>query len=91
METTMAEAIQNRVALLGVIVENADSTEAMNHILHEYKEYVIGRMGLPYKERQVNIISVVLDAPGDVISSLSGKLGMLNGITCKAVYSKMPS
>ena len=86
----MTEPIQSRVALLGIIVENADSTEELNHILHQYKEYVIGRMGLPYKDRNVNIISVVLDAPGDVISSLSGKLGMLNGITCKAVYSKMP-
>ena len=87
----MTESIQNRVALLGVIVESAESTEELNHILHEYKEYVIGRMGLPYKERNVNIISIVLDAPGDVISSLSGKLGMLKGITCKAVYSKMPN
>lgn len=87
----MIETTKNRVALLGIIVESSENTEKLNHILHEYKNYIIGRMGLPYHKRQVNIISIVLDAPGDVISSLSGKLGMLEGITCKAVYSKMPN
>lgn len=82
--------MENRVALLGIVVENSESAEKLNSLLHEYKDYVIGRMGLPYRERKINIISVVLDAPGDKISSLSGKIGMLPGVTSKAVYSKIP-
>lgn len=79
-----------RVALLGIIVENPDSVEKLNGLLHQYSPYIIGRMGLPYQKRQVNIISVVLDAPADAISALSGKIGMLPGVTAKAVYSKLP-
>ncbi|MCD8054632.1 MAG: iron-only hydrogenase system regulator [Lachnospiraceae bacterium] len=79
-----------RVALLGIIVENPDSVEKLNGLLHQYSRYIIGRMGLPYRERQVNIISVVLDAPADAVSALSGKIGMLPGVTAKAVYSKLP-
>jgi putative iron-only hydrogenase system regulator len=79
-----------RVALLGIVVENADSVEQLNQILHQYGSYIIGRMGIPYHKRQVNLISVTLDAPADVISTLSGKIGMLPGVTAKAVYSKMP-
>ncbi len=79
-----------RVALLGIVVENADSVERLNQILHQYGSYIIGRMGIPYHKRQVNLISVVLDAPTDVVSSLSGKIGMLPGVTAKAVYSKLP-
>lgn len=82
--------MENRVALLGVVVENPESAEKLNSLLHEYKNYIIGRMGLPYRERNINIISVVLDAPGDKISSLAGKAGMLPGVTAKAVYSKIP-
>lgn len=81
----------NRVALLGVVVENPESVEELNALLHHYKDYIIGRMGLPYRERKVNIISIVLDAPADAISALSGKVGMLPGVTCKAVYSKLPN
>lgn len=81
---------QNRVALLGLVVENPSSVEPLNQLLHQYKDYIIGRMGLPYRQRGVSIISIVLDAPGDAISSLSGKAGMLPGVTAKAVYSKMP-
>ena len=77
---------EERVALLGLVVENPDSVEPLN----QYKDYIIGRMGLPYRQRGVSIISIVLDAPGNVISSLSGKAGMLAGVTAKAVYSKMP-
>ena len=80
---------ENRVALLGVIVEDPESAEALNARLHQYKDYIIGRMGLPYRQRHINIISLVLDAPSDVISSLSGKVGMLPGVSCKALYSKV--
>lgn len=80
---------ENRVALLGVIVEDSESAEALNALLHQYKDYIIGRMGLPYRQRHINIISLVLDAPSDVISSLSGKVGMLPGVSCKALYSKV--
>lgn len=80
---------ENRVALLGVIVEDPESAEALNALLHQYKDYIIGRMGLPYRQRHINITSLVLDAPSDVISSLSGKVGMLPGVSCKALYSKV--
>ena len=80
---------ENRVALLGVIVEDPESAEALNALLHQYKDYIIGRMGLPSRQRHINIISLVLDAPSDVISSLSGKVGMLPGVSCKALYSKV--
>lgn len=78
-----------RVAQLGILVEDSDSVEALNALLHQYKDYIIGRMGLPYRQRHINIISLVLDAPSDVISSLSGKVGMLPGVSCKALYSKV--
>ena len=64
------------------------STEKLNTILHEYGQYIIGRMGIPYREKNISIISVVIDATNDVISSLSGKLGMIEGISVKTVYSK---
>lgn len=80
----------NRVALLGVIVDRAESVEPLNQLLHGAREYIIGRMGLPHRERGLNIISIVLDAPEDVVSALAGKVGMLPGITAKAVYSKLP-
>ena len=78
----------NRITLLGIIVEEPDSAEEINRLLHDYGEYIVGRMGIPYRERNVAIISVVLDAPQDVTSALSGKLGMLPGVSVKAVYSK---
>jgi putative iron-only hydrogenase system regulator len=80
--------MESRVALIGIIVENRDSVESLNNLLHKYGEYIIGRMGLPYPKRGISIISICMDAPGDVISSLSGKLGMLPGVTTKTVYSK---
>lgn len=82
---------ENRVALLGLVVEDPNSVEELNALLHQYKDYIIGRMGIPYHQRGVNIISIVLDAPGDAISALSGKAGMLPGVSCKAVYSKLPN
>jgi putative iron-only hydrogenase system regulator len=80
--------MDTRIALIGIIVDNIDSTEKLNTILHEYGQYIIGRMGIPYREKRVSIISVVIDATNDVISSLSGKLGMIQGISVKTVYSK---
>ena len=81
--------MDNRVALIGIMVENHDSIETMNRILHEYGQYIIGRMGLPYRERGLSIISIVLDAPMNQISSLSGKLGMLDGISTKTIYQNL--
>lgn len=80
--------MENRVALIGIVVENYDSAERLNSILHIYGQYVIGRMGIPYKEKGMNIISVALDAPMDVISAISGKLGMLPGVSTKTIYAK---
>lgn len=84
----MVEQTETRVALIGIMLENMNNSEQMNEILHEYGKYIIGRMGLPYRERNLFIVSVVLDAPSAVISSLSGKLGMIDGITTKVIYSK---
>lgn len=81
--------METRVAIIGVIVEEPSSVEKLNQILHNYGEYIVGRMGIPYKEKGINIISIAIDAPQDVISALSGKLGALNGVSCKAVYSKV--
>lgn len=78
--------LSTRVALVGIIVEDRDAAARINGLLHEYSEYVIGRMGLPYREKQLNIISVVLDAPQNVVSALSGKLGMIPGVSSKCVY-----
>lgn len=80
--------MESRIALLGIIVEDLSSTEKINEILHEYSEYVIGRMGVPYRSRSIAIISVVLDAPNDKISALSGKLGRLPGVNSKVQYTK---
>lgn len=82
--------MENRIALLGIVVEDECSTEPLNRLLSEYKQYVVGRMGIPYRQRGVNLISIVLDAPGDTISSLSGKLGMLPGVSAKTLYAKLP-
>ena len=72
---------------MAVIVENSDSVEALNALLHEYGEFIIGRMGIPYKTKDINIISIALDAPQDTISALSGKIGKIDGISVKTVYS----
>ena len=79
--------METRVALIGIIVENSESTAQINALLHDAGQYIIGRMGLPYRAKGVNIISVAMDAPGDVISALSGKLGRLEGVTAKTVYA----
>lgn len=82
--------MESRVAVIGIVVEAEGNVAELNRLLHQYSEYIVGRMGIPYHKRKVNIISVVVDAPADQISALSGKLGMLRGITSKAIYSKMP-
>ena len=79
--------METRVAVLAVIVREAAAVPALNDLLHQYGSYIIGRMGVPYRQQGVNIISVALDAPQDVISALSGKLGRLPGITAKTVYA----
>ena len=79
---------ETRAAILAIIVEDTESAESLNGILHEYAEYIIGRMGLPYRKKNINIISVVVDAPNDIINTLSGKIGRLNGVSVKAAYSK---
>jgi putative iron-only hydrogenase system regulator len=80
--------METRIALIGIIVENTEEVDSVNQILHEYGKYIVGRMGIPYKEKNVSIISIVIDAENNIISSLSGKLGMLKGINVKTVYSK---
>lgn len=83
-----AEAQENRLAMIAIVVENFDSVEKLNKLLHETGRYIIGRTGIPCRDRGVSLISVAMDAPGDVISSLSGKLGMLPGVSAKTVYAK---
>ncbi|MCI8359586.1 MAG: iron-only hydrogenase system regulator [Lachnospiraceae bacterium] len=80
--------METRVAMLGIIVENTEEIERLNRILHDYAEYIIGRMGIPYSRKQMNIISIVLDAPEEQISALAGKIGMLRGISSKVIYGK---
>ncbi|MDO5547342.1 MAG: iron-only hydrogenase system regulator [Eubacteriales bacterium] len=80
--------METRVAIAAIVVENPASIEQMNRILHEYRAYIIGRMGIPYPSRQISLISVAMDAPTNIISALSGKLGNIPGLSVKTVYSK---
>ena len=80
--------METRIAVIGIVVEDENSVEALNEILHEYRHTIIGRMGIPYREKGISLISVALDAPQPVISALSGKLGMLPGVSTKTLYSK---
>ena len=80
--------MDTRVAVISIIIENPESVQAMNDLLHQYSPYIIGRMGIPYRARGINIISVAMDAPQDQISALSGKIGRLSGVSAKAAYSK---
>ena len=79
---------ENRIAHIGIIVENPDAVQCINNILHDYAEFVIGRMGIPYRKEKISIISVVLDAPQNISSSIAGKIGMLNGVQVKTIYSE---
>ena len=79
--------MKTRVAVIGIIVEDPDSVEALNALLHEFAPYIIGRMGIPYRAHHMNVISVAVDATDDVISALAGRIGALPGISAKAAYS----
>ena len=81
--------METRVAVMSIIVENPDVVGQLNGILHEYGEYIIGRMGIPYRKRKVSIISIALDAPQNTISSLAGKIGSLTGVSVKTAYSSI--
>ena len=83
--------METRVAVMSIIVEDAQAVERLNTFLHEYGEYIIGRMGIPYRKRKVSIISIALDAPQNVISSLAGKIGSLKGVSVKTAYSTIIS
>lgn len=79
--------METRVAVMSIIVEKNNAVEQLNAILHDYGEYIIGRMGIPYRQRSINIISIALDAPQNTISALSGKIGKLEGISVKTAFS----
>jgi putative iron-only hydrogenase system regulator len=83
--------METRIALIGIVVEHKESAKKINDVLHEYGEYIVGRMGIPYPKRSVSVISIVVDAPNDIISALSGKLGMIPHVNTKTVYSKLSS
>ncbi len=80
--------METRVAVISIIVENTEAVEKLNSILHDYGRYIIGRMGIPYREKGISIISVALDAPTDTINALTGALGRISGLSAKAAYSK---
>ena len=80
---------ETRIAVVSIIVENAEETAELNDIIHEYAQYVVGRMGIPYRQKGINIISLVLDAPQNAISTLSGCIGRLDGVTSKVAYAKV--
>ena len=85
------EQTPTRIALIGIVVENSDSVEQLNSLLSQYGNYIIGRMGIPYREKRLSLISIAMDAPNNVISALSGKIGMLPGISSKTIYAKTTS
>ena len=81
--------METRMAVMGIIVENINSVEELNRLLHQSGKYIIGRMGLPYRDKKVHIVSIAIDAPQDVISALSGKIGKLDGVSVKTAYSNV--
>ena len=81
--------METRVAVISIIIEEPESVEKMNEILHQYSDYVIGRMGIPYRKKGINIVSIAIDAPQDAISTLSGKIGKLSGVSSKVAYSNV--
>ena len=81
--------MKTRVAVMGIIVEDVDSVAQLNDLLHTYSKYIIGRMGIPYREKGINIVSIAIDAPQDTISALSGKIGNLPGSSVKTAYSNV--
>ena len=85
----MVTFMETRVAVISIIVEDQESPEDINRILHSYRQYIIGRMGIPYREKEINIISVAVDAPENEITALSGKIGRLAGVSTKTAYSRI--
>ena len=83
--------METRIAVIGIVVESEEPVEQLNEILHEYREYIIGRMGIPYRQKGLNIISIAVDAPQDAISALSGKVGRLRGVSSKTAYAGVKS
>ncbi|MDD3402117.1 MAG: iron-only hydrogenase system regulator [Hespellia sp.] len=81
--------METRIALIGIVVQSTEAIEELNKLLSEYGNYIFGRMGIPHREKNVNVISIAIDAPNDVISALSGKIGMLPGISSKTTYAKV--
>lgn len=79
---------ETRIALIGIIIEEEKGITPTNQLLHEYRDFIVGRMGIPYREKDMSIISIVLDAPENTISTLSGKLGMIDGISVKSMFAK---
>ena len=79
--------METRVAVMSIIVENPEAVERLNAILHDYGEFIIGRMGIPYRKRRISVISIALDAPQNTLSSLAGKIGCLQGVSVKTAYS----
>ena len=85
----MAENTETRLAVIAIVVEDMSCVEELNRLLHEYSESIIGRMGIPYPQKSVSLISVAVDAPSDTINAITGKLGRLKGLTVKAAYSRV--
>lgn len=84
----MTESKETRIAIIGIIVESKEHVEELNHLLSEYGEFIIGRMGIPYRRQHINIMSIAVDAPQDVINALSGRIGRIEGISAKTAYSQ---
>ena len=82
------KSMESKIAVVAIIVSDKDAVEKINALLHSFGDYIIGRLGLPYKQKNVNVISVVMDAPQEIINSLSGKLGMINGVSSKVLTTK---
>lgn len=83
------EKMETRIAVIGIIIENTDSVDKLNALLHDYSRYIIGRMGLPYRQKNVNVVSIAIDAPQDETASLTGKIGKLEGVSVKTAYSNV--
>ncbi len=80
--------MENKIGIIGIIISDIEQVEKVNEILHNAREYIVGRLGIPYRERKVNVISIVIDAPNEVLNALSGKLGMLSGVSSKVLLTK---
>lgn len=81
--------METRIAVIGIIIENTDSVEKLNALLHDYSKYIIGRMGLPYRQKNINVVSIAIDAPQDETAALTGKIGKLDGVSVKTAYSNI--